>query len=188
MADADLGALLEPHKSTLKDMATSLAAGDHAKLAASAAVLVGALATGSPQVALLAPFAEKAFAKAFGNSADAMLRRELAAMEKEEDRQRFVAQLAEPVEALIGQALIQLVRVQHNVKEEVLEALGGVRSDMAGFREEFAKELGSHEVRVDLAEGEGGGVGVRVAAGAKKHVWVKRAVGRGPGSTGLVIE
>ncbi len=59
-------------------------------------MLVGALATGNPQVALLAPFAEKAVAKAFGNSADAMLRRELAAMEKEEERQRFAAQIARP--------------------------------------------------------------------------------------------
>jgi hypothetical protein len=188
MADTDLAALLEPHKSTLKDMAQSLAAGDHVKVAASAAVLVTALATGNPQVALLAPFVDKAVAKAFGNSADAMLRRELEAMEKEEERQRFVAQLAEPVEALVGQAIVQLVRVQHNVKDEVLEALGGVREDLAGFREAFARELGDYEVRVDLAEGESGGVGVRVAAEAKKHVWVKHALGRGPGSTGLVIE
>jgi hypothetical protein len=82
MADADLGALLEPHKATLKEMAQNLAAGDHAKLAANAAVLVAALVTGNPAVALLAPFADKAVARAFGNSADAMLRRELAAMEE----------------------------------------------------------------------------------------------------------
>ena len=110
-ADADLGALLEPHKSTL-------------------------------------------------NSADAMLRRELAAMEKDEERQRFAAQIAEPVEALIGQALIQLVRVQHNVKDEVLEALGGLRGDLATFREEFAKELGGATVKVEVQVVKEGATGV----------------------------
>jgi hypothetical protein len=116
-----------------------------------------------------------------------MLREELAAMEKEEERQQFVAQLAEPVEALVGQALIQLVRVQHNVKEEVLEALGGLREDLAGFREEFARALGNYDVRLDLAEGESGGVGVRVRADTRKRVWIKHAIGRGPGSTGVDI-
>ncbi|MGK3974141.1 hypothetical protein WMF38_20765 [Sorangium sp. So ce118] len=185
MADADLGALLGPHKNTLKDMAQSLATGDHAKLAASAAVLVGAVATGHPEVALLAPFAEKAIAAAFGRSADAMLRREFAAMEKEEERQRFVADLAEPVEALVGQAVIQLVRVQHNVKDEVLEALGGVREDLAGFRDAFAKELGSATVKVDVQAVKGGAVGVRVRSETKNRVFIGHMEVSGPGSVGI---
>jgi hypothetical protein len=187
MADADLGTLLEPHKSTLKDMGQSLSSGDHAKFAESAAGLVAVLATGNPQVALLAPFARKAVAKAFGNAADGMFKRELAAMEAEEDRQKFVGQIGEAVEALIGQALIQLVRVQHNVKDEVLDALGGMRAELAGFREQFAAGLGGETVRVDRQDVEGG-IGVRVRATTSKRVWIGHQTVRGAGSVGIDLE
>jgi hypothetical protein len=185
MADADLGTLLEPHKSTLKDMADSLSSGDHAKFIACAAGLVGVLATGNPHVALLAPFARKAVAKAFGNAADEMFKRELAAMEAEEDRRKFVEQIGEAVEALLGQALIQLVRVQHNVKDEVLEQLGGVRADLAAFREQFAAGLGGETARLDRQVVESGGIGVRVRATTTKRVWIAYQTVRGAGSVGI---
>lgn len=111
MADVDLATLLEPHKNTLKDMSKSLAEGDHAAFIASVAGLVAALATGNPHIALLAPLGQKAVAKAFGNAADAMFKRELAALEAEEERRAFLGQIDEAVEELIGQALVQLVRV-----------------------------------------------------------------------------
>lgn len=185
MADADLGALLEPHKTTLENIATSLAAGDSAKTAGSIAALVGALATGHPEIAILTPFAQSAVAKAFGNSADAMLRRELAAMVAEEEKQKLAAQIAEPIEALIGQALIQLVRVQHNVKDEVLAALGGVREDLAAFREQFARDLSAFDLRLDRVLVEEGAIGLCVGPEARKRVWIADMTVRGRGSIGI---
>jgi hypothetical protein len=46
----------------------------------------------------------------------------------------------------------------------VLEALGGVRADLAAFREQFAAGVGSENVRLDKQVVESGGVGVRVRA------------------------
>ncbi|WP_437599473.1 hypothetical protein WMF28_42280 [Sorangium sp. So ce590] len=188
MSDRALGELLEPHNDMLKDMAQSLAAGDRAKLIGTSAALVAALATGNPQVALLAPFAEKAVACAFGNAADDMFRRELAAMEREEDRRAFIAQIGDAVEALIGQALIQIVRSQHRVKEEVLEALGGVREDLAAFRERFGAELGGAAARVDLQVVTAGAIGVRVRATTGKRVFIARQEVSGAGSVGIDLE
>lgn len=188
MADAYLGALLEPHKATLKEMSQSLAQGDHPAFVEKTAGLVAALATGNPLVALLAPLARAGVAKAFGNAADAAFAHELAAMEAEEDRKRFVEQLAEPIEALIGQALIQLVRVQHNVKDEVLDGLGGVREDLATFRAEFAAAIPTETVRVEHQEVTAGAIGVRVRAETKKRVFIARQEVRGAGSVGIDLE
>jgi hypothetical protein len=115
--------------------------------------------------------------------------------EREEDRQAFVKNIGEEVEALMGQALLQLVRVQHNVKEEleadVLQALGGLSESLAAFREEFQQQLEQvgadalEAVRVDLLEVVGG-IGVRVSAGAKRRMHVKHA--RVEGGTGFVLD
>ena len=175
MADRDLGALLEPHKKTLESISQSLAAGDQAKTAGSLATLVAALATGHPEIAILAPFAQSAVARAFGNSADAMLRRELDTMVADEAKAAFAAQIAEPIEALIGQALIQLVRVQHNVKDELLKALGGVREELSTFREQFKAESGAQPFAVTVDEQiVKGGIGVRVRPETTKRVFIRR--------------
>src|SRR5262245_31155638 len=102
MADLDLGQLLEPHQETLREMGRQLASGEHSELAGNAATLVAALATGNPHALVLVPFVSKAVAKAFGNATDEMLRRELAALEKEEAQRAFVAQIGDAVEVLLG--------------------------------------------------------------------------------------
>jgi|GEM_PF-3773937 len=177
MADVDIAKLLEPHKSALKELAQDLAGGDRAKLAGGLAALAAAIAAGNPALVALAPLASKGVARAFGNAADEMLRKELACMEAEEERQAFAALIVEPIEALIGQALIQLVRVQHNVKDElraeVLDALGGLREDLDGFRARFAQELGGVVVEVDLQTVRGG-IGIRVGPATRQRVFVAR--------------
>lgn len=185
MADADLKTLLEPHKDTLSEMAKALSTADHPKFVASAITLVTAIATANPQVALLAPFAEKAVAIAFSNSADAMFRRELAALEQEEKQRNFLAQIDDVVAALIGQAIVQLTRVQLRAKDEVLDALGGVRDDLAWFRKNFETEMSGVTVRLDIQTVTNGAIGIRISADTRKRVFVARQEVEGQGSVGI---
>jgi hypothetical protein len=115
MTDVDIEALLEPHTKDLQSIAESLAGGERGKVADGLANLAITLATGNPILGALAPLARKGIAKAFANSADEMFARELANMKEEEARREFLGQIDEVVAALLGQALIQLVRTQHNV-------------------------------------------------------------------------
>jgi hypothetical protein len=78
------------------------------------------------------------------------------------------------VEPLIQQALIQMVRVHHNRDEarrdELTRALGGLRSDLDGFRAAFASALersgadtatgGTGQVHIGRQRVSGNGVGV----------------------------
>lgn len=191
MADADLTTLLKPHEGTLREMAKQLTAGDRAGFVGSLVTLVTALATGNPQIALLAPFAGKAASRAFSSAADDFFRQQLAQLEAEEAQRAFVAQIAEAVEALLGQAVLQLVRLEHNVKDELVEALGGVREDLAAFRERFEAELEAlrHEsgevVRVNAQVVRDGATGIRVGAGARRRVFVARMEVTGKGSVGI---
>lgn len=185
MADTELKTLLEPHKSTLGEMAKALASADHTKFVTYTAALVTAIATANPHIALLAPLAEKGIAKAFSNSADAMLRRELAALEQEEKQRAFLAQIDDVVATLVGQAIVQLARVQLHAKDEVLDALGGMREDLAWFRERFEAEMGGATVRLDIQMVRNGGTGIRVGADTRKCVFIARQDVDGEGSVGI---
>jgi hypothetical protein len=187
MSDVDLEKLLEPHAKELESLAEAAAKGDHDKVIDGASSLVLTLATGNPVIGALAPLARRGIAKAFGNAADEMFARELAAMQKEEDRKAFFAQIDDVVAALVGQALIQLVRTQHNVKDEVLTALGGVREDFERFRADFGRRVSEQgeTVRIDEQVVEAGGIGVRVRASTTKRVALKHQVVSGTGSVGI---
>jgi hypothetical protein len=127
MADVDLEKLLEPYSKELTGIAEAVAKGERDKVIDGAASLAMTLATGNPILGALAPLARKGIAKAFGNAADEMLARELAKMEKEEERRSFLDLIDEVIAALWGQTLIQLVRTHHNVKDEILAALGDMQ-------------------------------------------------------------
>ncbi|WP_437713882.1 hypothetical protein WMF45_48185 [Sorangium sp. So ce448] len=190
MDTADLTTLLKPHETTLQEMAKQLTAGDRAGFIGSTITLVTALATANPHIVLLAPFASKAASRAFSSAADDFFRRQLAQLEAEEGQRAFVSQIADAVELLICQAVLQVVRVQHNVKAELLEALGGVREDFADFRERFQKEIESggdfgEAVRVDVQTVGGGAIGIRVGANARRRVFVSRMEVAGNGSIGI---
>lgn len=176
MSDVDLAKLLEAHKSELHQLAQHLVAGDRAKFVTAAATFVGALATGNPAVVALAPFAEKAIARAFANAADIRLRDELAKLNTEEEKKAFADSIVDAIEALLGQAVLQLVRVEHRTKEELLEALGGMREELATFRDKFQQGLDAEAVRIDVQFVLAGSVGVRVSPGARERVFVKEQV------------
>jgi aminopeptidase N len=182
--------LLEGHAGELKSIGQAAARGEHDKVIDGVAGLVMTLATGNPLVGALVPFARLGVAKAFGNATDAMLRRELATMEKEEERQAFLGQIDEVLAATLGQAVVQLVSVQHHVKDEVLEALGGLRSDFENFRRDFEQRLRtqSESVRVEDLLVQDGGTGVRVRATTLKRVALERVVVTGQGSVGIDLE
>jgi hypothetical protein len=179
--DVELAKLLKDHQGQLKAIADAAGSGDRDKVIDAVASLMIALATGNPLVAALAPLGRKGVAQIFGNTVNAALTRELAVLSKNEERWTFLTQIADVVEVLLGQALIQIVKSQHAVNDEVLESLGGMRRDLEMFRREFSEQLtnASENVRVDeLVEVEAG-IGVRVAAATTKRVVLRHLVVRG---------
>jgi hypothetical protein len=188
--NVELEQLLEAHEGELKSIAAAAGAGDHDKVIDAVSSLAVSIATGNPLLGALAPLGRKGIARAFGNSVDAALTRELAALEKEDARKKFLGQIDEVVEVLIGQALIQIVRSQHAVKDDVLDALGGVRRDFEAFRKDFADRLASasESVRVDALVVRDGGLGVRVRATSTRRVVLKHMDVVGAGSVGIDLE
>jgi hypothetical protein len=188
--DVALDKLLEMHKDELKSIAEAAGSGDHEKVIDAASSLAVSLATGNPLLGALAPLGRKGIAWAFGNSVNAALTRELAALEKDEARNKFLGQIDEVVEVLVGQALIQIVRSQHAVKDEVLDALGGVRRDFEAFRKDFGERIAntSENVSVDAFVVREGGLGIRVRATSSKRVVLKHMEVVGPGSVGIDLD
>lgn len=185
--DVELEELLKAHKGELKTIAEAAGSGNRDKVIDAVSSLAVSLATGNPLLGALAPLGRKGIARAFGNSVNAALTRELAVLAKDEERRAFLSQIGEVVEALLGQALIQIVRSQHAVKDEVLDALGGMRRDFEAFRNDFASQLAtaSGTVRVDSLVVHDGGLGVRVAATTSRRVVLRHMVVSGSGSVGI---
>ena len=185
--DVELETLLKAHQGELKTIAEAAANGHRDKVIDAVSSLAVSLATGNPLLGALAPLGRKGIARAFGNSMNAALTRELAALAKDEERRAFLGQIDEVIEALLGQALVQIVRSQHAVKDEVLEALGGVRRDFEAFRTDFAAQVASapESVQVDSVVVRGGGLGVRVAATTTRRVVLRYMEVTGAGSVGI---
>lgn len=184
MQELVLADALEAHQESLHAMGEALIDKDKPRFVTEAIGLVTTLAT---EHSVLGAFAKMAIARAFGESANAILSKQAAEWEREQSQQAFIDTLAERVEDLLGQALIQIVKSQHDVKQEVLDALGGLREDLAGFRADFANRLGfdqhiEHELVVD------GATGVRIRAGSSKRVFVRQQTVSGAGTVGVEIE
>lgn len=186
MSDFVLGEQIEKHRGTLEAMARALAEGKQGAFVAETAGLVSALASGQP---LLGALVKQGFASLFASSANAVLDTQIAAWNQELDRQDLIARLAEAVEVLLGQALIQVIRAQHGIADELMQALGGVREDLAGFREDLAaRAAAAHAaLRIEQALVSGGATGVRVRAGSRKAVIIRQATVTGAGTTGVEI-
>ena len=186
MSDFVLGEQIEKHGGTLEAMGKALIEGRQEAFVAETAGLVSTLAVGHP---LLGRLVEHGFARLFASSANAVLDKQIAAWNQELDRQQLVARLAEAVEALLGQALIQVIRAQHDVKDEVMQALGGLRQDLAGFREDFAARAAAAQaaLRVEQELVSGGATGVRVRAGSSKALLIRQGTVTGAGTTGVEI-
>ena len=185
--DVELKQLLKAHQGELKTIAEAAGSGNRNKVIDAVSSLAVSLATGNPVLGALAPLGRKGIARAFGNSVNAALTRELAALAKDEERRAFLGQIDEVVEALLGQALIQIVRSQHAVKDELLEALGSVRRDFEQFRTEFADQISKagESVTVDTVTVREGGLGIRVAATTTRRVVLRHMEVTGAGSVGI---
>jgi hypothetical protein len=185
--DVELEQLLKAHQGELKAIAEAAGSGNQAKVVDAVSSLAISLATGSPLLGALAPLGRKTIARAFGSSVNAALARELAVLAKGDERQAFLSQIGDVVEALLGQALIQIIRSQHTVKDEVFDALGGMRRDFEAFRNDFTEKLASasETVRVDSLIVRTGGLGVRVAATTSRRVALRHMVVSGSGSVGI---
>jgi hypothetical protein len=186
MSDFVLGEQIEKHEDTLEAMGKALTEGKPEEFVAEATGLVTALASGQP---LLGALVKHGFAHIFGASANAVLEKQIAAWNQELDRQQHIARLAEAIEVLLGQALIQVVRAQHGVKDELLQALGGVRADLAGFREDFGARMAAAQAELRIEQdlvGEGA-TGVRVRASSSQSVLVRQGTVTGAGTTGVEI-
>jgi hypothetical protein len=181
MADVELARLLKEHQGELKTIAEAAGSGNREKVVDAVSSLAISLATGNPLLGALAPLGRKGVARIFGNTVNATLTRELAALAKDDERKVFLGQIDDVVEALLGQALIQIVRSQHAIKDETLECLGGLRRDFEAFRDDFAAQLASasEDIRIDdLVEVEAG-IGIRVSATTTKRVRLKHLIVRG---------
>lgn len=187
MSELELSALLEPHKADLRKLAENFLAGDHAKFVSGTAALLGAIATGNPTILALAPFAERAVSAAFASAADKRVTAELERMRVEEEREAFVATIADTVEALLGQAVLQLIRTQHRVKEDVLDQLGGIRADLSQFRDDFQRGLAADQIYLNVQHVLDGALGLRVSPGARERVFIGEQIVTGPGSVGIVL-
>lgn len=140
---------LEKYDSSVGSMADALLARDDEAFAASAAGVVVGLASGVPG---LAGLTEKAVSKLFANSANAVLKRELAKLIEEEDRDALTGAIAERVAEYLNDLLIQLTRLD-NGRAEVLERrLAAVHDDVRDFRRLFVAGAGHPRL------GDGGGV------------------------------
>jgi hypothetical protein len=185
MPSLDLKSMLEQQSGSLQTINKSLLANDEETLIAGLAGLFTSVLTGVPG---LAPIAESAISAAFGRSATAMLRKELATMERDEQRRAFVGQLIDPLEDLIGQALIQIVRSQTRIADDLLSRLGGLRQDLEEFREDFASRASKAIVKLDIQAVVGGATGIRVRHSGNANVTVGRQHIEGAGSTGVDVE
>lgn len=166
MTTTDLAPLLQKHQADIHRLSQNLLDGKTEEFTANMAQLLISLASGIPVLGVLA---KQGVAKAFSLSSNAALQRELAQIEEEEQRQAFANQIVDPLEELIGQALIQLVNVQHKGSKETIDALGGLREEFEEFRREFANRLSEATVvvdRIDVSEG----VGIRVSPHTTRSV------------------
>lgn len=186
MSDFVLGDEIEKHKGQLQGMTKALTEGKRADFIAETASLTVSVATGVP---MLGPLVKPVVARAFAASANAVLEKQIAEWNQELDRRDLVQRLAEAIEVLLGQALIQIIRAQHGVTGEIIDELGGLREDLAGFREDFAARAAAAGVDVHVQQKlvSGGATGVRVRASSSKAVRIVQDEVTGPGTTGVEI-
>lgn len=190
-ADIELAELLQQNQNQLETLGRQLIAGNKEACIGTLVGLVTGVASGSP---MLGAFATAGVKRAFAKTATKRLLAEYNAYEKEKEqekaRERFVGDLSSAVETLLGQSVLQLVRVQHNIKDEVLQALGGVRDDLRDFRNEFEAAIPADEreaVRVDLQEVTSGSIGIHVSNSSRQRAFIARQIVSGAGSVGIKL-
>jgi hypothetical protein len=142
MAVIELLTRLESNQESMEQVGTALMKRDRpGAIAAMTRWVIGAL-SGVPALGALA---QQGVSQVFASTATAAIEAELAALQAEGERRALIDDIAAAIEPLVQQAVIQLVRVQHDVdearKDELTRALGGLREDLDSFRAAFAREL-----------------------------------------------
>jgi hypothetical protein len=174
--------LLEPHKAAIQEAGKGLLARNTETVTKSLVGLAVGVATSNPTLGVLG---SEVVAKLFASTATKRLEKAIAEAETEERRQAFIGDVAAPIEALLGEFLIQLVRVQHNVKDELIAALGG-RAELADYGAEVAAGLSKYAVHLERMDVSEGGLGIRVSASGR-NAFVREMSVRGKGSVGIKI-
>lgn len=169
MPEVEIGQALSKHRGELEGLSKSLLDGNAEGFTQGIIALLTNVATGVP---LLGALAKQGVAKAFALSSAAKLRREIEAIERQEDRQQFADQVSASIEELIGQALIQLLRTQQRASSDVIDALGGLREEFEAFRTDFAHRVTQASVVVDQILVSGEGIGIRVTSRTEKSAKV----------------
>lgn len=177
----ELTKLLDEHQSDLTKLSQNLLDGDSNAFTAGLSKLLVTISTGIPALGALA---KQGVSQAFARSTQAQLERELAKLAKEDERQEFAELVAGPIEELIGQALLQLVRVHNRDTEVLVEELGGVRAELEAFRVDFASRIEPETVVVDEID-VSGGIGVVIKANATSRLRARLI--RVKKGTGLVL-
>lgn len=162
----DLALLLDQQQSDLTKLSRSLLDDKDEAFVAGVSKLLMTLATRIPALGALA---KQDVAKAFAHSTQAELKRELARLADEQSKREFAKLVAGPVEELIGEALIQLVRVHNQDTEAIIQELGGLRKELETFRTDFVRRLEPDTVvvdQIDVSEG----IGVLIKRGATSRL------------------
>jgi len=184
----ELRQLIEAHAEDLEQLGKAIIDRDRESAAATVARVLVNVATGVP---LLGRLASTLVLKAFANTATARLLAEYELYAQEQARARLMATLATSLEALIGQAVVAVLDAQQGARDEMFEALGGLRRDLADFRAEFTAALPAlptPSVRVDLQEVFAGALGIRVSTESRKQLFVAHQRVSGPGAVGILLE
>ncbi|HEY5961391.1 MAG TPA: hypothetical protein VIV60_32760 [Polyangiaceae bacterium] len=171
--DCDIGSILDDRSSEVEKLASALTERDAEKTAGAIAALIASLATGS---AALGVFANTAVQMAFVSPATKRLLAEVAKYEGEQDRATMIARIRDEVELMIGQALIQIMRSQHNISDELMEKLGGLCDAFEQFRGEFEEKVTPHPALLVEKLEVRGGTGVCISDSARSHMRVLHAI------------
>lgn len=183
----DLIEKIKQHSGELLEISTGLAHRDKAKVAAGVTSLLVA-AAGHPELAgLLSPFVHAGVQRAFVNTATTRLISAAAKYEQIDEQNAFISRIAESIEVLIGQSLIQLVRTQHQTKDAVVDALGGLRTDLQQFRSDFEQRVAESDIRIEIQRVLDGATGIRVSADALATLWIGEQFVSGQGSVGIYV-
>jgi hypothetical protein len=174
--------ILDPHKTTICEVGKGLLAGNTEAVATSLFRVALGVATASPALGALG---SDVVAKIFANTATKRLEKAMADAETEAMRQALVDDISASVEALLGEFLVQLVRVQHRVKEEVVAALGG-RPELADFSTSVAAGLTEYAVHVERLDVSERGIGIRVSDSGRT-AFVRELHARGDASVGIEL-
>src|SRR4051812_32549386 len=129
---------LENCEKEIEEIGSSLIAGKRHEVVPALAGLAVSVFSGLPVVGGLT---KAALTEVFAAPANEVLDQQIAEWRQEQKVSAPLSELKDWIEALMGQVVLQLVRSQHNVSEDLAKRLGGARDDLAGFRNDVTAAI-----------------------------------------------